>query len=70
MEWPSLEKTRAIQDKAFMEQAPTNYTKDEVKLFWVDPQGRTWIPDHVVDLQKRLCVIAHSGAHTTNARMN
>ena len=48
-EWPSLEQTKAIQDKALVGQAATSYTKDAVKLVWVDAQGRTWIPDHAVD---------------------
>ena len=60
-EWPSLEETRAIQEKTLVGQAATNYTKDAVNLVWVDTQERTWIPDHAVDLPQRLCVIAHAG---------
>nr|CCA27099.1 transposon protein putative [Albugo laibachii Nc14] len=62
-EWPSVKETREIQERALavLHKAP-NYTKDAVKLVWVDAQGRTWIPDSAVDLQQRLCVIAHAGA--------
>ncbi|KAH9105630.1 hypothetical protein AeMF1_018616 [Aphanomyces euteiches] len=28
----------------------------------MDDQGRIWVPDDAVDLQQRLCVIAHQGA--------
>lgn len=40
-EWPSLEETRAVQEKALVGKAVTGDTLDEVKLVWMDKQGRT-----------------------------
>ena len=44
-ELPSVEETRAIQERALaVLQKATNYTKDAVRLFCVYAQERTWIP--------------------------
>lgn len=50
-----------MQEKKLVREAALGYTLDDVKLAWVDKQGRTWISDDGVDLQQRLCVIAHAG---------
>ncbi|KAF0749922.1 hypothetical protein AaE_006887, partial [Aphanomyces astaci] len=41
---------------------PNGVEWDDDSHFYVDPDGRIWIPDGAVDLQQRICVIAHQGA--------
>ncbi|ETV82617.1 hypothetical protein H257_05195 [Aphanomyces astaci] len=41
---------------------PSNGVDWDDSHFYVDPEGRIWIPDGAVDLQQRIGVIAHQGA--------
>lgn len=59
-EWPTMERIRNVQREHTAE-APSSMTRDATGL-WKDENGRIWIPDAAVELQFRLCCIAHSGA--------
>ncbi|KAH9108266.1 hypothetical protein LEN26_014132 [Aphanomyces euteiches] len=63
-EWPTAATISKIQRSALKggETTPTGVFWDEDVAFFVDQDGRIWIPDNAVDLQQRLCVIAHQGA--------
>ncbi|ETV82186.1 hypothetical protein H257_04897 [Aphanomyces astaci] len=63
-EWPTAATIRGIQ-RSTMEGGgtlPNGMDWDDDSHFYVDPDGRIWIPDGAVDLQKRICVMAHQGA--------
>ncbi|CAK4308094.1 unnamed protein product [Aphanomyces euteiches] len=62
-EWPSPASILAIQ-RSFVdgeESPPTGVEWNDTKSYYMNNQGRIWTPDTCVDLQVRLCVIAHRG---------
>nr|CCA22183.1 AlNc14C147G7406 [Albugo laibachii Nc14] len=60
-DWPSLEETRKVQEEELKKHNHYNFIKDEESLLWVDGVRRIWIPDDAINLQPRLCVVAHAG---------
>ncbi|ETV95977.1 hypothetical protein H310_10633 [Aphanomyces invadans] len=62
-EWPTAASILAAQTSAIEggESTPTGVVWNEGESFHMDEKGRIWIPDSAVDLQQRLCVIAHQG---------
>ncbi|ETV95908.1 hypothetical protein H310_10573 [Aphanomyces invadans] len=44
------------------ETIPPGVAWSEEDSYYMDPDGRIWVQDGAVDLQQRLCVIAHQGA--------
>ncbi|CAK4154680.1 unnamed protein product, partial [Aphanomyces euteiches] len=60
-DWPSPASILAIQ-RSFVdgkESPPTGVEWNDTKSYYMNNQGRIWIPEACVDLQVRLCVIAH-----------
>jgi len=62
--WPTAATITEVQRSMIEggEDTPTGVAFDNDTHFYVDRNGRIWIPDGAVDLQQRLCVIAHQGA--------
>ena len=63
--WPTANEIVSVQRAAIGERdmdapLPDCSWNDERKQF-VDDEGRVWIPDSALELQQRLCVIAHAG---------
>jgi hypothetical protein len=64
-EWPTAATISDSQRLAITEgggTTPVGVEWDEDALFFTNMEGRIWIPDAAVDLQQRICVIAHQGA--------
>ncbi|KAH9150500.1 hypothetical protein AeRB84_006672 [Aphanomyces euteiches] len=63
-EWPTANSILEAQ-KLVIERGgstPPGVAWSDEDSFHIDDQGRIWVPDVAVDLQQRLCVIAHQGA--------
>ncbi|KAH9132765.1 hypothetical protein AeRB84_020938 [Aphanomyces euteiches] len=63
-EWPTAKSILEAQKLAFERggSTPPGVAWSNEDSFHMDDQGRIWVPDDAVDLQRRLCVIAHQGA--------
>ncbi|KAH9109965.1 hypothetical protein AeMF1_015085 [Aphanomyces euteiches] len=57
--WPSLPEIVAIQREHPLRDQFASWS-NERKCF-LTPAGRVWIPDDSLDLQVRICVVAHAG---------
>ncbi|KAH9090430.1 hypothetical protein Ae201684P_014232 [Aphanomyces euteiches] len=58
--WPSMDEIVQLQ-RAHPDRE-TMSTWDETLKCFVTPASKTWIPDDAIDLQVRVCVVAHAGA--------
>ena len=60
-EWPTAKSILEAQTSAIErgESTPPGVAWSDEDSFQMDDQGRIWVPDGAVDLQQRLCVIAH-----------
>ncbi|KAH9110401.1 hypothetical protein AeMF1_014779, partial [Aphanomyces euteiches] len=63
-EWPMAKSILEAQTLAIERggSTPPGVAWSNEDSFHMDDQGRIWVPDDAVDLQQRLCVIAHQGA--------
>ncbi|KAH9086029.1 hypothetical protein Ae201684P_005725 [Aphanomyces euteiches] len=63
-EWPTAKSILEAQKLAIERggSTPPGVAWSDEDSFHMDDQGRIWVPDDAVDLQQRLCVIAHQGA--------
>jgi hypothetical protein len=62
-DWPTADSILRSQRLVINEggDTPAGVVWNEDRKFFVDLDGRIWNPDQDVDLQQRLCVIAHQG---------
>ncbi|KAF0729338.1 hypothetical protein Ae201684_013084 [Aphanomyces euteiches] len=58
--WPSMDEIVQLQ-RAHPDRE-TMSTWDETLKCFVTPASKIWIPDDAIDLQVRVCVVAHAGA--------
>ncbi|KAF0735458.1 hypothetical protein Ae201684P_022368 [Aphanomyces euteiches] len=58
--WPSMDEIVQLQ-RAHPDRE-TMSTRDETLKCFVAPASKIWIPDDAIDLQVRVCVVAHAGA--------
>ncbi|KAF0718358.1 Aste57867_1739 [Aphanomyces stellatus] len=63
-EWPTATSILKTQKSCVEggEATPAGVAWNEEHSFYMDADDRVWVPDTAVDLQQRLCVIAHQGA--------
>lgn len=61
-EWPSYDEILREQTNALRKSVVSAIRYDAERKLFVNQEGRVWIPSHSIDLQQRLCVIAHAGA--------
>ncbi|KAF0742575.1 hypothetical protein Ae201684P_008386 [Aphanomyces euteiches] len=63
-EWPTAKSILEAHKLAIERggSTPPSVAWSNEDSFHIDDQGRIWVPDDAVDLQQRLCVIAHQGA--------
>ncbi|ETW04755.1 hypothetical protein H310_03902 [Aphanomyces invadans] len=62
-EWPTAQSVLKSQKNGLQDdgQPPPGVTWDDDIKFYVTPGDKIWVPDDDLDLQQRLCVIAHQG---------
>ncbi len=59
--WPSVTEIYELQQQAISESSRTNLILDSKRTIYINTEGKIWIPAEAVDLQMRICVIAHAG---------
>ena len=60
-EWPAMSEIKAEQKKARDRGEGADAVWDDEQECWRDLQSKIWVPKAAIELQERLCVVAHAG---------